>query len=233
MKLKTYILLAGFALVNLAVNAQTIWSGPIVTFSKADNADHTQAANQDMLTAGVILARASTQGIFNIASEGSYTKNSSPSGTEWVFGTTANLPIPSAFNNWQDAINNKPLDMLNKDMVVHLITDDIYVDIKFTQWTDGKSGSGGGYAYSRSSPLPSSLFDISADEISIYPNPAQSLLNLNGIRDGEMIEIRDSNGKLILNSVVKENSINIRSLSEGIYFLSTENHPPIKFIKQD
>jgi hypothetical protein len=33
--------------------------------------------------------------------------------------------------------------------VVHLITDDIYIDIKFTQWT--QSG-GGGFAYVRSTP---------------------------------------------------------------------------------
>ena len=38
-----------------------------------------------------------------------------------------------------------------QDLVLHLITDNIYMDIKFTSW---KSGKGGGFSYERSTDQP-------------------------------------------------------------------------------
>ena len=43
------------------------------------------------------------------------------------------------------------------DAVVHLITEDIYIDIRFLSWTtgNGQGGTGGGgFSYMRSTPAP-------------------------------------------------------------------------------
>jgi hypothetical protein len=38
---------------------------------------------------------------------------------------------------------------VGKDLVMHLIDDDIYLNIKFTSWSVGKKG---GFSYERSAP---------------------------------------------------------------------------------
>jgi hypothetical protein len=43
-----------------------------------------------------------------------------------------------------------PPGSVGVDAVVHLITDDIYLSLKFTSWS--ASGSGGGFSYERSTP---------------------------------------------------------------------------------
>ncbi len=125
----------------------TIWTGSAVTFTKADKADHLLEQNQDKITDKVWLTRALTNGIFNIKSEGVYEMNASPFDTEWAFGTTSAI-VSLNFKSWQEAVNNSPPNMINLDMVLHLVTDDIYVDIKFLSWS---CCGDGGFSYVRSS----------------------------------------------------------------------------------
>jgi hypothetical protein len=137
--------------------AVTVWSGPAITFTRPDNVDWTLAENQDRLTANVWIARASSQGIFNSAQESAYTHNLSPAGTEWAFGTAANWQSLT-FNNWEQWAGGAPNipAMVGQDAVLHLIDDDIYLDIKFLSWTG--SSLGGGFSYERSTvPEPGSL----------------------------------------------------------------------------
>lgn len=133
--------------------AATIWTGPMTSFTKANSADWTQAANQDRLTPNVWLTRASTEGLFNIKSEASYDRpgNTSPADTEWATGTTANLGSLSftSWYNWSKHTNGGPANTVGVDAVLHLISEDIYIDIKFTSWS---SISGGGFSYQRSTP---------------------------------------------------------------------------------
>src|SRR5258705_13940395 len=68
---------------NMPARAATIWTGPPTTFSKADGADPTQAANQDRLTPNVWITRGNFQGLYNAKSEAGY-GSSSPAGTEWA-----------------------------------------------------------------------------------------------------------------------------------------------------
>ena len=68
----------------------TIWSGPVLRFTKDDFADIESAENQDAITEGVVLTRGEKGSLFNIAAETS-ANSQSPSGTEWAEGTTANL----------------------------------------------------------------------------------------------------------------------------------------------
>ena len=89
--------------------AQTIWTGSKTTFTKADGADWTQAANQDRITTNVWITRANSQGIFNIVLESGFdnTNRDSPKDTEWAFGIASNYESLT-FNNWATTINNLP-----------------------------------------------------------------------------------------------------------------------------
>jgi PEP-CTERM motif len=97
------------------------------------------------------LTRADTQGPFNIRSEPAYTHNLSPSGTEWAFGTAADFATLT-YTTWEMWAANNPPATVGRDAVVHLISDDIYLDVKFTSWTNS---GGGGFSYVRSTaPVP-------------------------------------------------------------------------------
>lgn len=129
------------------LNPNTVWQGSKITFTKPDNADWTQEANQDRITNTIWITRANNQGIFNIASETSYSAASSPADTEWAIGTTENIGSLN-FQNWREMSGNNPPSLVDQNVVVHLITDNIYIDLKFTSWTGG--GAGGGFSYERS-----------------------------------------------------------------------------------
>jgi len=147
------------ALTLGAAAAPTVWTGPLLAFSKAGGANHTLPVNQDRLTANVALTRGNTQGMINILGEASFS-GISPAGTEWA--TALNNPgdtIAAAnwaaldFTTWTAAYaNNVSANILNHNAVAHLVADDVYLDLAFTSFQGG--GSGGGFAYQRSTPVP-------------------------------------------------------------------------------
>ena len=154
--------------------APTIWDGPTITFTKADGADWTQAANQDRITNKVWITRAANKQIFNFKTEtiGGGFGSWSPLDTEWAWpGIGGNSSDPADFKaaNYAslhfgrfDEIYNPP-DVVTRPAVVHLISDDIYLEVQFTQWTAGNSG--GGFSYKRSTLTvqdPTTLKDITA-----------------------------------------------------------------------
>ena len=132
--------------------AVQVWTGPKITFSKAASADTSLPENQDRITPSVWLTRESSRGLFNIAAESSYTNFSSPADTEWAFGDTGNIGSLT-FTDWQTTISSNPPASVGEDMVVHLISDDIFIDIKFLTWGQSPS-SGGFFSYERSTPIP-------------------------------------------------------------------------------
>ena len=137
--------------VSAGARATEIWSGYDFAFSKANNADWTLPANQDRITDSVWITRATLQGIFNIAQEASYSIPVSPADTRWAYGTTADIGSLT-FQVWRDAVAGLPPASVGQNMVVHLLTDDIYIDIRFTSWT--VAADGGGFAYVRALPPP-------------------------------------------------------------------------------
>jgi hypothetical protein len=145
-----------FSMIGAASKAGIIWSGPDLTFSKADLADWTLPVNQDRLTDNIWITRKSNQGLFNIKQEAGYTHDASPIGTEWAYGSAANWSSLT-FTDWETWAYPPP-SMVGQNAVLHLIADDIYLDIKFLSWTS--TASGGGFSYVRSTPTvpePSSL----------------------------------------------------------------------------
>lgn len=135
--------------------ATEVWTGLDYTFTKAPFADWTLEANQDRITDSVWITRKNLEGIFNIAQESGYEHFLSPADTEWAYGSAADYESLT-FEDWQTWNGGYPPGMLNQPAVVHLVSDDIYLDIMFTQWSIG-GGAGGGFAYMRAVPEPGTL----------------------------------------------------------------------------
>ncbi|MCO6477816.1 MAG: T9SS type A sorting domain-containing protein [Phaeodactylibacter sp.] len=159
-----------FFLLAWPALTQTIWEGPKITFTKPNNADFTIEENQDRITDNVWITRGTTMGIYNIKIENGYTTNSSPADTEWAFGTTASISS-LAFDDWQTTVNSNPPGMVGQDMVLHLISEDIYIDLRFLSWSVGTAG--GGFSYERSTDLPSATVsdESFSGRITLFPNP--------------------------------------------------------------
>ena len=124
----------------------TIWTGTTLSFTKADGADPTDASNQDAITDLVKITRGNTGGqIYNIVSESVYNKNNSPLDTEWAIGTVDDIANLN-FQSFRTATGGQP-KVLRQNMVLHLITDDVYLSFKITSWSTQKAG---GFSYERS-----------------------------------------------------------------------------------
>ncbi len=143
------------------VTTATVWNGDVITFTKSDYADWTLEANQDRITSNIWLTRKDNQGLFNIYNEAGFEYFYSPYGTEWAYGTTANY-ASLEYSDWQNMSGGIPPSAVNKDAVLHLINEHIYIDIKFTSWSEGSTG--GGFSYQRSTDpnLPVELNSFSA-----------------------------------------------------------------------
>lgn len=128
--------------------AQTVWDGPSIVFTKADFADPTLPANQDRITDNVWLTRGIVGGVYNAAVADSYTFDS-PLDTEWAYGSAADYESLT-FSTWFDWHGGNPPSTIGQDAVVHLISEDIYLDITFLEWTC--CAGGGGFSYQRSTP---------------------------------------------------------------------------------
>lgn len=144
------VLTIALATVVGSVSATEVWSGRTFSFSKPDFANWTQAVNQDRITPNVWLTRKDSQGLFNIHNEAAYS-GASPVGTEWATGNAADH-ASLTFQTWHDwAIAFSPPGTVGLDACVHLIAEDIYIDIRFDSWTNGIGGvgQGGGFSYTR------------------------------------------------------------------------------------
>ncbi|TVZ58143.1 putative secreted protein (Por secretion system target) [Flavobacteriaceae bacterium MAR_2010_105] len=231
------LILATIFLFNTHIAAQTIWNGPTTIFTKADNVDWTLEANQDRINSNVWITRANSKGIFNIAQEtvytGSGTSGNSPLDTEWAFGTTSNLGSLT-FTTWAVAMDNSPSSKIGLDMVVHLISDDIYIDIKFLSWTSLAAGGGFSYQRSTDSGLSTNYFSINTFTISPNPNNSNIKLNLPAFATTISVKVYNVLGNEILSINGYQNPIDVFDWEKGIYLVQVSNLQQIqtkKFIK--
>ena len=124
------------------------WRGSTITFNKSNGANPNLEENQDRIRENVWITRGNTGGqIFNIAINNRADKTESPVGTEWAIGTLDELESLT-FDYFRNAIS-RPKTVVGKNLVLHLIEDDIYINVKFTSWSQGKRG---GFSYERSTP---------------------------------------------------------------------------------
>ncbi len=154
-------IVAAALVVSLAQAAGAVpqvwtWSNGSTTVTKEDNADWTLAANQDRITDNVWITRQDKRGLYNFRWEAppySYDYTSSPVNTEWAYGNAADwesLDFQS-WATWASTPPDRPTppDTVDQDAVLHLIKEDVYLDIRFTSWTSGGGGGGGGFSYDR------------------------------------------------------------------------------------
>jgi glucose/arabinose dehydrogenase len=136
----------------LSGRAATIWTGPTTTFTDVDGSDPTQPVNQDRLTPSIWITRGSSQGIYNAKTEAGFTHTLSPADTEWADGTTATYSSLSYmdWNTWAQSHPGGPVATVGVSAVVHLISDDIYLNVQFTSWGQRT----GGFSWQRSTPAP-------------------------------------------------------------------------------
>jgi hypothetical protein len=182
-----YMAMAGAALLAAsgASEAATVWTGPTIVFTKQRLADPALPANQDRLTDRVALTRGSTAGLYNPLRQQFYSEGG-PAGTRWAFAglegnpetgfSAANHP-QLRFSTWEDALGGRPAlagNILDRPAVVHLVEEDAYLDINFTDWGIG-GGGGGSFSYTRTSPAPPST---SEEDI---PLPLPALLALGAV----------------------------------------------------
>jgi hypothetical protein len=155
-----------------AIAAPLIYTGYGVTFSKAGFANESNPANQDRMIPGIALTRASSQGLFNIAVESSFVGATSPTGTRWAFKNNNGDVQPNiadwatlTFEDWQTSLGGTgslAANIIDGGAVVHLVDQDIYLELRFTDWGIG-SGTGGSFSYERSEITPTADFDRDGD----------------------------------------------------------------------
>ena len=83
--------------------------------------------------------------------------------------------------------------------------------------------------------LTSGIVTINGKMISVYPNPANSTLFVNGLTEKSKVTIYDLSGKMIFNKQISENQIDISKLANGTYSIKIESAKGIvtkKFVKQ-
>lgn len=128
----------------LDAKGEEVWDGPLMVF------DHPYGSETnviDYITPNVWITREFTRGLFNAATEADFTDFVSPADTEWSDGLLLNY-ASLTYQDWENWAQMRPPDTVGKDAVLHLISEDIYLSIKFTLW----GGPGGAYTYERSTP---------------------------------------------------------------------------------
>jgi len=183
---KVLLLAAGIFYLNVSFAAPVVWTGGPAAFG-----------NPDALTgsANVALARNLTQPLYNSVLESSYTALS-PLDTEWAFSLINGNPVIAfldagsvysgigfsalTFADFTTALGGPgpagggsggiATTILNRPGILHLITEDIYIDIEFTTWGIGPTTSI--FAYNRTT---------NASSVGVVPVPAALPLLLSGI----------------------------------------------------
>jgi hypothetical protein len=213
------------AAVCLSPNTQaaTIWTGAPTTFSKTGADDPTDPAHQDRITPNVWITRDINHGIYNAKSEASFAHSFSPADTEWANGTTANYSTLSYhdWNTWAKGVNPTPPSTVNVPAVVHLISEDIYIDIKFLSWSGG-----GTFSYQRSTgPAPNNPPTVAItnppNNVILHPPASFVLRAAASDSDGSVTNVQFFQGVTSLgNSPGSPYSAAVNNLSVGDYTFS-------------
>lgn len=208
--------------INFSVLSQNIWTGPKMTFVRADNVDWNLPENQDRITDSVWITRQLKQGIYNYRNEEKYSNMESPKGTEWAFGSTDSL-YNLVFDSWEATVQSNPPLMLNKLMVLHLLEEDIYIDIKFLSWTQQ---SGGGFSYERNTDQILVSKEYQLQEHFLYPDQERGILNIEFTNSsGNLYQIIDRQGRVMKSGRLEEgsNQIELTGIRNGIYIFRCGN----------
>ena len=238
MTTRFFLIFMALLFMICGLNAQTFWTGPKISFSKGNFVDWTEESNQDRITDSVWITRADEKGLFNIVVESEYDRSThvSPLGTEWAVGTIADGVENLTFGTWFQSNAGSPPESIGIPKVLHLIAEDIYIDVTITAWTAGGGGSGttfgGGFAYERSTPTVSATSATQGRNVSISPNPSRGIVFVDGLKKGTKFRVFQLNGaKTREGQLVEDGRIDLRKLAKGIYYIQFENGLVKKIIR--
>ena len=122
-----------------------IWSGPNIEFKKEVGDDPKDKLNQDEITSSVSITRGNNGEIYNAISEEKAQKGISPLGTQWAIGSVENISTLS-FSSFRNAVGS-PKNVVGKSLILHIIKEDVYLSVEFTNWGQGQKGN---FTYIRS-----------------------------------------------------------------------------------
>ena len=136
------------ALASPAAYAATVWTGPTTSFTQSGG-----TPSDTILAGKVVLTRGGNQVLYNIAAkptaEVCACSPNSPLDTEWAFGNLSDH-ASLTYQSLESMRNgNLAALILFQPMVMHIITEDIYLSVFFTDWGQNHTG---GFAYTRSTP---------------------------------------------------------------------------------
>jgi hypothetical protein len=78
-----------------------------------------------------------------------------------------------------------------------------------------------------------SATDITKPRIRLYPNPTNSILYIDGVVENINVSVYNALGQEVINTVTVNNSIDVSTLSQGIYYLqSRDTNLTYKFSKE-
>lgn len=137
-----FAIVVAMSFATLNANAQIIWDQGSLTFTK------TTPGQSDNISGYTHLTRGSNGPLYNAVYESSQVYGScsyNPTNTEWAYGNISDWNTLT----YQDlfCLNNRyPPSMVNRPMVVHLIQENIYLQLTFTYW---QATGGGNFTYTR------------------------------------------------------------------------------------
>lgn len=198
--------------------SQTIWNGPLMTFTKQNMDDPNLASSQDRITDLVWLTRGNKNILYNAKTETSAVPYSSPEGTRWAEGSINNL-VGLEFTDFKNAApiknNGDPhvLGMIGKNYVLHLIEENIYVDLKIVSWQDG---FGGGFSYERTTDPSFNVKAYQSTDVFVHPNPTSGLVQTDPDIISQM-SLFDLTGKQLLQTT--SSSMDLSPYNKGMYLI--------------
>jgi hypothetical protein len=148
------------------VHSQTIWNNGSFTFTK------TAAGQQDCITAQTCLTRVTVpyNSVCQTVSGFQGCSYAGPCNTQWALGSISNWNTLS-YGNFFITNGCDPSFGLPKTYVVHLLNENIYLEITFTYWQSG----GSNFSYTRTTG-PSTCSGI--------PNPGNTIASANPVCPG-------------------------------------------------
>jgi hypothetical protein len=151
-------------------------AAPTVTFTKDNFADASLEANQDRIAYDLWITRGGDDVLYNAYSETQVNNGISPKGTQWAYGSTADGVESLTFDSFEDLVSGEAQYLPGKNLVMHLIDHEEYIDVHFSSWTKGSS-NGGGFSYTRT------LVDIPDPEPIAFDSTAGYALEFDGTDD--------------------------------------------------
>jgi hypothetical protein len=221
------VIVAGIFLAAISLaHAQTFWTGANTTFSNSGN------GAEDTLTPNVILTRRTIDnggGLYNAANETAPTKGTSPAGTTWTRGTlAAYMANPSSFTFSSCPLEGpfgNPAQFDGVTFVVHLVTNNIYLQLTLNSW----GGQGGfpplTYSYTRSTPAtvgpPPTISITSPASGSVFAAPASVHIAANAsVSSGAVTNVQFFTNNISVGNVTTAPFTLTPTLAAGNYALT-------------